>query len=288
MKTLTNKWKLLSMKFNNELHEALLQQHHAAQFIALTGHHLVSQKADDSNTNMEYISNGMMLLGNELSNGLKLVLHLTTMELGLLDTKNDIKQVINLVGKTKNEAFVELKESFSALGVDVSTFNNELHYEMPEHKLDADATFQINNEEYFVENAIARHNAEVVIGEIVKNIENAEPVRIWPHHFDTGSFVPVSHNEKGELSQSIGLGLAIPDTMIDEPYYYLSFWSEENLKDSDKLKALNTGEWMTPNWNGATLRLSDILVLDSAEKQYELVKSFYDQGIEIVMNHLKK
>ena len=151
------------MKFNNDLHNALKQQHHAAQFIALVGHQLIPQEADDSNTNMEYLSNGMLLQGNPLANGLRLVLQLTSLEIGILDKDNDLKSVISLDGKTKNEAFEEIKDSFSELGVDVTDFKNKLHYELPEHDLNNEAAFMLGNEENNIENAIIRHNAEIVL-----------------------------------------------------------------------------------------------------------------------------
>jgi len=279
-------WKTLTLKFSKELNDSIQQQHHAAQFLALVGRHLIPQEADDSNTNMEYQSSGMMLLGNTLPNGMRIALQLTDLEIGILDKNNDLLNVVSLNGRTKKEVFEDLKKSLSDLEVDVTAFSNILHYKMPEHDLDKDDSFKVNDDNYFIENAIARNNAKFVINEVVKNIEKAEAVKIWPHHFDTGSFIPVSTNDTGELSQSIGVGFAIPDSMVNEPYYYLSFWSEQTLKDLDVLKPLDAGEWMTPDWNGAVLKLSDILMQDTAEKQFELVKSFYDQGIEIVRNHL--
>ncbi len=54
MSTLENNiWKELTQDFNSDLHNVLLQQHHAAQFIALVGRHMLPQQADDSNTNMQ-------------------------------------------------------------------------------------------------------------------------------------------------------------------------------------------------------------------------------------------
>ncbi len=53
MSTLENNiWKELTQDFNSDLHNVILQQHHAAQFIALVGRHMIPQQADDSNTNM--------------------------------------------------------------------------------------------------------------------------------------------------------------------------------------------------------------------------------------------
>jgi hypothetical protein len=57
----------------------------------------------------------------------------------------------------------------------------------------------------------------MVLQKISKAYDHAETVSIWPHHFDTGSLIPVLRNNKTEVTQSIGIGWAIPDGMIDEP-----------------------------------------------------------------------
>lgn len=287
MTHLKRDWKLLSIPFNMEIHDALQQQHQAAQFIALVGKHLVPNIADDSNTNMDFVFKDNLLRGNVLPDGFRVTLGLTDLRLRILDQENNTKKEISLVGKTKVVAFEELKQSLSDLGVDVTNFINELHYEIPTHSLDKGAVFSLKNESSFIENTNYRHNAELVLQEIAKPFEQAEAVKIWPHHFDTGSFIPVAKNEKGELSQSIGMGWAMPDTMVDEPYYYLSFWSEKPMDNSDNLAALPAGQWMMPNWNGAVLKQSEIMQQKTAEEQFEIVKSYFKQGIDMVFKHLK-
>ena len=235
MNTQNKIWKPLTMDFNPELNDALQQQHHAAQFIALVGRHLIPRQADDSNTNMQYIFDGDLLLGNALPNGMRVALHLTDLEISVLDKENIAKKVIALEGKTRKEGFDELKQALSDSGIDVRRFKNELHYEIPSHQLDKGAVFSVRNQYHLIENTLYRHNAEIVIQEIANAYDHAEAVRVWPHHFDTGSFIPVSRNSKDELTQSIGIGWAMADGMVNEPYYYLSFWSE---KPDDGLKAL--------------------------------------------------
>jgi len=286
MDTPEKNWKLQTLPFDENIHQALQQQHHAAQFIALAGRHLIPQQPDDSNTNMQYIPDEGFLLGNSLPNGLRMALHLTDLTISILDQKNNVKKVISLEGKTKQEVFDEIKQSLSDLGVEVADFKNELHYEMPAHQLDKGSDFSVKEKRYFIENTIYRNNAEIVISEIAKAFEKAEPVRIWPHHFDTGSFFPLSHNNKGELTQSIGIGWAMPDSMITEPYYYLSFWSEKPLANLTKLTRLDAGKWMLPDWNGAVLKHSEIFEEKSAEKQYKLVESFFKSGIDILIDYL--
>jgi len=87
MKISVNEWKLMTMAFNNELNDAVQQQYHAAQFIALVGRHLIPQQTDDSNTNMEYIFGKDMLRGNALANGMRVALQLYEMKISILDKK---------------------------------------------------------------------------------------------------------------------------------------------------------------------------------------------------------
>ena len=283
METITEYWKPVSMTFNPNQNDALEQQHHAAQFIALAGHYLIEQQSDDSNTNMEFIANGQLLAGHELANGLRLALGMNELKLFLIDRKGSIVHEISMAGKTKNQVFGEMKDMLSDSGIDVSNLKNELHYEIPAHELDDGELFRINYSSFFQENTDQRSNAEIVLNEIIRDYPKAESVRIWPHHFDTGSFIPVKYNENGELIMSIGLGFGIPDGMVDEPYFYLSLWSKEPVEEFENLPEPAAGEWIRTGWKGGVLKLSEILQAFTAEKQHQLTKSFFNSGIDILL-----
>ncbi|NOR87897.1 MAG: hypothetical protein GQ527_09830 [Bacteroidales bacterium] len=280
-------WKPITKVFNQGLNDALQQQHQAVQLIAMVGRHLIAQQDDDSNTNMQYYPQQKMMVGNELENGLRVAVDLESMYLKVLDKDFQVKKQLALEGKSKKMAIEKLRNMLWDLNVDVSNFKGELHYEIPKHSLDKGDVFIINDEDDFIENAKYRNNAEIVLNEIAKDFKIKEQIKVWPHHFDTGSFIPVSHNKKGELSQSIGLGFSIPDTMVDEPYYYLSFWSGKPIKKLEKPEELVVGKWMTPKWNGAILKLSDIMKVKSAKVQQQIVKDFYESGFKILSPHFK-
>ena len=282
-----NNWKPFTKNFDQELHEALLQQHQASQLIAMVGRHLIPQQADDSNTNMEYDSEKGLLIGNPLSNGISVAIELSSLYLKILDKDGKVLKQFALEGKTKDDAFKFLKVSLLKLDIDVSHLKNELHYKIPKHPIDKGATFAFDETDPLIENAIYRHNAKIILNKISEIYKLKEAIKIWPHHFDTGSFIPVSYNEKGDLSQSIGLGLAIPDSMVDEPYYYLSFWSAEPIKELENPDELTVGEWMIPTWNGAVLKLSDIMKAKSAQIQHQIVLDFYVSGFNILKKYFK-
>ncbi|NOQ23828.1 MAG: hypothetical protein GQ564_00560 [Bacteroidales bacterium] len=275
-------WKLLTSQFNIDLQEALLQQHHAAQFIAMVGKYLVPQQADDSNTNMLYSLEQELLIGNKLSNGMHIALHLADLKLNIEDENFSSKHEISLKGKTKNQVFNELKQVLEKFDINVTSLVNELHYEIPAHNLDKGLVFNILDMESFRENTFYRINAEIIINDIASDFDSASTVRIWPHHFDTGSYIPLEFDAKNEITKSINIGWAIPDEMINEPYYYLSLWTKNTVVDFNKLPAPDAGEWITTGWNGGILKLSDILKKTSSKSQYDHVKTFFNSGIKIL------
>jgi len=280
-----NTWKALTQSFTGNLHNALLQQHHAAQFIALAGKHMIPQQPDDSNTNMEYLADREWLIGNELPGGLKMALLLSELKLFIVDREKNLQSEIPLEGLNKQAVFEQLKGSLAKSNLDVSALKNELHYELPDHELDGNAAFSIGDIESIKENINYRHNAGIVISDLASTFEKAEPVRIWPHHFDTGTFIPLRHNANGGISRSIGLGWAIPDDMVKEPYYYLSYWSEDPVEDFKTLPILEAGEWIRSGWHGAVARNTDIIKKFSASEQQAFVETFFNSGIRLLREH---
>ncbi len=283
--TAKNIWSQLTLDFNRDLHIVLLQQHHAVQFIALVGRHLIPKEPDDSNTNMQYLPDKEWLIGNELSGGMRIALSLPDLKLIIVDKLNHRRSELSLAGKSKKQVFDQLKQNLSDLDLDVSKFTNELHYTLPDHELDKNAAFSTADQKYIQENILYRHNAEIVLVEIAAKYKKAEPVRIWPHHFDTGSFVPLAYNADGGISKSIGLGWAMPDDMVNEPYYYLSFWSEDSVEDFNDLPDPGAGEWIRSGWIGGVVKNTDIVNIPSAEGQLAYMKLLFESGINILTDH---
>ncbi|MCA1758523.1 MAG: hypothetical protein LC658_02045 [Bacteroidales bacterium] len=281
-----NAWKLLSLPFNNEVNNTLLQHHHAAQFIALAGRYLIPKIPDGSNINMQYIPEKEMLLGNVHPDGWAVAVQLKNLEVQVLDEKGKVKTEISLEEKTFQEAFKEFKTALQNQGINVSDLKTEQPYDLPTGGLKEGKFFNAG-ELATNENIRYRHNAQLIISELAKQFKNVEPVRIWPHHFDTGTFATIEKNEKGAASKTIGLGWAIPDSMIPEPYFYLSFWSENPLNIQNGPVKLPAGKWMLPDWSGAVLGVSEIIEKETAEEQYSLVKEFFETGIESLLERMK-
>ena len=277
-----NNWQLLTTAYNPGLNEILLQQYFGAQFIAITGRHLIKQRDDDSNTSMVYDRVNRSLIGEILPHNFRLTLNLPDLSLSLLKNDSAIYPTVSLAGLTRIEAFTELSHLLEKEGLNIGHLKNELHYDLPDHELKRGSLFRYDQPDLIQENMAYRHNAEVVLKQIVSSHPLAEPVKIWPHHFDTGTLIPLNRDGTGELTQSAGLGWAIPDGMVDEPYFYLSIWSGDPLEFPEKMPLLEAGNWMMPGWNGAVLRLSEILLHHSPKEQYEYAISFFKAGLQVI------
>lgn len=282
----TKKWNLIEDVSNEKVFEALDIQHQAVQFVALVGKYLMEEKEDDSHTNMEYNWGMNAFVGRMLSNKTRLAVNTVDLKLQLVDSGNNILSEIEMDGKTKDEVFVELKQLLSEKRIDVTKMKNSLHYSIPQHDLDNGGKFHLNDAKYLEINNNYRQNAEIVLNEICQKFKFETEFRVWPHHFDTGAFIPTSFEPNGELSQYIGLGYAIPDSMVDEPYFYLSFWSAERIPELETPLPIKQGKWMMPAWSGAILKISDIKEEKEVQSQHQLVREFFESGIEALKPYL--
>ena len=95
------------------------------------------------------------------------------------------------------------------------TYNlkSELHYDFPDHDLKNGSLFKYDNPAQIQENIAHRHNAEIVLNQIISSHPLSESVRIWPHHFDTGTLIPLNRDTTGELTQSVGLEWSSTQTL---------------------------------------------------------------------------
>lgn len=275
----------MTQTFSVDLHKGLLQQHHAAQFIALAGKYMIPHQPDDSNTNMEYLADRLWLIGKQLPGGLRIALILSELKLYIVDREKKIQSEIPLEGLNKQTVFEQLEGLLAESDLDVSTLKNELDFTLPDQKMDGDAVFSVSDRESTNEIINYRHNAGFMISDLASTFDKAEPVRIWPHHFDTGTFVPLRYNTNGGISRSIGLGWAIPDDLVREPYYYLSYWSEDPVENFNTLPKLEAGEWIRSGWHGAVARNTDIISTSTASGQYAYVETFFNSGIRLLREH---
>lgn len=256
-----------------DLNHAIGELHQAVQLIAATSKSLLEAKDDDSHTNLGWNSESNTVYGRTLPDGFSLGLAVPEMELYWIDGGQPSASFFPLRGKTVTEAQSWIHET---LNEDV---NWAMHYDIPDHPLQQGAIFTGEPKTAFADWANWRHNGQLFIAAYAEHFEHASDIRIWPHHFDSGSYIPQEHDEQGGALNSISLGLGMADTYCGGPYFYITHWSREELTYPEDLPALAAGQWNRKDFIGAILPLSDLLDLQDTDAQIDLLNQFFASGI---------
>lgn len=132
-------------------------------------------------------------------------------------------------------------------------------YEMPEHAVSKDSSFSPD-----------RAHLESIsewFSFAEKSLDGHGTLRIWPHHFDMGFWVPGDAD-----GRSIGGGFSLGDHYYDRPYFYINPYGVER---PDSLAALPAGHW-TEHWFGAVLAAEEM----GAESRSEAAKSYIAAALD--------
>lgn len=229
------------------------QIHIAAQYLATASINFLEKKEDDSHTNLGFNSEKGYLETWPLDDkGCKMAFDYHQFSLHWLKNENTRLNLL-LDGKTHKEVVKWISEVSLALGRK-EPYVYELHYNLPYAKITDDFTFRKPAQNELNTLLKLRHIAQGALEKIIDTLGLDTTVRIWPHHFDTGAFVYLG----GETNHAIGLGLAIPDTMIDDYYFYLSGYSGHKQLDTSNFNKLTQGKWHNNGFKGAVLPATGI------------------------------
>jgi hypothetical protein len=126
MTTRIDGWQVVGRVAPNELVDARLQLHWAAQVVPAAADASLHREADDSHTNMKWDPLGRALIGRQLPGGVRVALRPAelTLEIGA--------DRLALVGKTLDDAFAWVGERLGRTEPPVRRA-----YEMPEHAVSA-------------------------------------------------------------------------------------------------------------------------------------------------------
>lgn len=224
------------------------QIHFISQYLATTGKSFLEHRSDDSHTNIGFnIKTQSFETWALNSMGLKLLFDLSNFQL-----KWATGESLDLNGKTHGQV-VHWLRTFS-LEVELGQpYSFALHYDLP-FAWNDDFTFQmddVNEMNRLIGLRILANNA---LGIFLNTEKLQSDIRIWPHHFDTGAFVVL---EDGS-GKSVGMGMAIPDSLVNDHYFYIGGYQGHYSMDTSSFGELTIGEWRNEGFKGAVLPASSI------------------------------
>ncbi|MEX2597284.1 MAG: hypothetical protein WEC59_10190 [Salibacteraceae bacterium] len=252
--------------------------HIATQYLTTAAKSFVPAKHDDSHTNLGWDQNDKQLFTHPFDKeGLQLAFDHINYSIDLLHPSSGIEASYPLQGARHLDVinWIDREARFCKLP---NTYAFELHFELP-YKTAFKDTFifpELNRAE--VNEIIAlRDIADRSLTAIAAIHEHAEPVRTWPHHFDTATLIDLEGNGK----RTIGCGLAVPDGMIDDFYFYVSGYLGDESVALDESKTLSHGSWKSGEWNGGVLSGEDA-------RDFNKVLAFLTEASGTTQSRLRK
>jgi len=225
------------------------QMHLAAQYLAATGISFLEKKADDSHTNLGFNIEDSALETHMLSeNGDQLCLSYNDFSLQWKSKSGTVS--FDLDGATHQDVLSWLTDTSRTHLNKEYTYN--LHYDLP-YSINNSYVFQLKSTEELLELVQLRTMVQLSLERINKDFNKNADIRIWPHHFDTGIYSQLLNNDI-----YLGLGLAIPDSLSDYHYLYISGYKENNPITPSHFKPLKKGEWKSESFKGAILSALNI------------------------------
>lgn len=249
------------------------QIHWLSQVIAKVNKVLVPEKEDDSHTNLYFDVINRRLVGRWIETpqgNILCALNITTHSFEWLNNRLQSQSVVNILNKEIKVLEQEVGEYPKSLGLNIDKIASPLHFEISDYKISTIQPGELTQqgiEKWRRIRELANNACLATTGYLQAESE----IRIWPHHFDTGIYSQVTK------SLGIGFGLAMEDSMVGEPYFYVAGYSSKNTIQYENLPRLSAGKWVTgEHWNGVVLPLSEIFDLPS------------DLAFNKIKNYIKK
>ena len=224
------------------------QLHIAAQYLATAGISFVEAREDDSHTNLGWSIENHELTSHPLSKRGD-ILALNYDHFSLIWVTEGIRDELFLKQTSHREVINWIKKMVTSNGLD-KKYQYNLHYELPYSFPTDDYEFESGSKEELRQMVKLMNLAQNSIQDVLEKQQLKSAVRVWPHHFDLGAYAQVN-NEVG-----IGFGMAIPDSAIDDFYFYVSGYKGHDALETKEFEPLIQGEWQTGDWKAATLKAS--------------------------------
>ena len=255
--------------------------HSLSQTITKANRTFIPTVPDDSNTNLYFDSMGKRIVGRWIktpNRSVILTLNLESLKFEWVNSSYEVIYSFQIVGKKTKDIEEEISSHLLELGLDSAGFIDKLHFEIPAYSF-ADEVIQSISETDLNLWKHYRTIADKACALLLGYLQIEGEIRIWPHHFDTGIYV-VTKNGMG-----IGFGLAMEDSLIGNPYFYMSAYPSKGSIEFIQLPDFPSGRWeVTPNWKGAVLPLNE-LSGKPMDQQLEVIKSHILVAVRWYLNN---
>lgn len=221
--------------------------HLAAQYSAAAGISFLPKKADDSHTNLGFDSKNARLVSRLLDKpGHALALNYESFSLEWLEGAR-VLEAYPLDGKIHAEVLDWLKDGSKRV-TEETPYSYKFHYKLT-YPITDSFQFKLKDTAELKHLLDLRILAQQSLRDFLDAQQLESEIRIWPHHFDTGAYTTIDRDP----GMAIGLGLAIPDSLSEVHYFYISGYKKHRAISPQALKPLSIGKWVNKDFKGGIL-----------------------------------
>lgn len=226
------------------------QIHLVSQYLAAAGISFVAPQEDDSHTNLLFNEATKSLETREFSKEKDLLsFHFESFS---LIWRFAAGQEVFPLEAMKHQDVLKWLNAIAHKRL-AKEYTYQFHYDLPYH-LDLQDVFSLDDvhtvTELYTLRVLAQHAFENL-----KELHHLDTeIRVWPHHFDTGGYAKLPEYE----NVYIGFGLAIPDTVCEDHYFYISGYKDGEIMHTNQFDALSKGQWAEPAFTGAILSANKV------------------------------
>ena len=227
------------------------QLHIAAQYLAAAGISFLKKREDDSHTNLGFSVEEGSLSSRGLNKAQE-TLSISYKNFTLDWNTFDYSESLELHGKTHKQVLKWIDELTTPTYLE-GKYHYKLHYELP-YKITDDYVFKLEDEARLRQLLGYRTLAQHTLERFLKERQLSAEVRVWPHHFDTGAYAALGDHS----GKAVGIGMAIPDTIVDDYYFYISMYQGHEAVDVSAFAELSVGKWVSKGFSGAVLPIDGV------------------------------
>lgn len=242
--------------------------HLAAQYLATAAISFLEAEKDDSHTNIGFDAKEGYLYSRSFG-AQSYFMSLSYIDFSLNFHGPDSSVKFLLDGKSHKEV-VSWISNYSSQVIASPGYKFALHYELP-YPLDDEFVFQLTDPDQLAVLLRLRILAHEVCHDFLAQNNFKSDIRIWPHHFDTGIYFELDVDDK-----QLGMGLAIPDSMIDDHYFYVGGYDAHGPIAVSGFEDLKVGTWIDEGFQGAVVR--------AANKDFNTILNFLNEAKDKYLN----
>ncbi len=265
----------------DELVEARLALHYAAQPLAAAAAALLPASEDHTHTNLLWNDARHGFVSRPFPGGSVGFLDFVPLRIGLLSSHGDELETIELAGKTLAEVLSALSEALVGVGEVVAGSLELPCHDLPPFAVGAGEAFAEPDGAHNKELARWFANGVLILSALaIEDLEGAE-VRTWPHHFDCAALHVLDAPDQEadpERARSLNVGFSPGDGTVAQPYFYVTPWPAP---PASKLPELTAGmHWHTDGFTAAILPAQDVVRLETSRGQKEFTRAAMDEALE--------